>query len=156
MNFLSFSVAGLVVVLSHISILGFLNESWKGGFTEWLILALVLVAGTESTNILIKYFGYVKDARKQPSEVEVLIVPSPVTVNKGATLQFLSVVKNTDNSAVDWSVLQSTGGTINTDGLYTASQQGGTYQVMAKSKADPTKFFIASINRPIRKNLARQ
>ena len=148
MNFLSFIVAGLVVSLSQISILGFLGSSWsswKGGFADWLVSALVLGAGTESTNILMKYFGYVKDARKQPPEVEILVAPSPVAVDKGSTLQFLSIVKNTENSAVDWSVIQGNGGTITDQGLYTAPQQTGEYKIMAKSKADPTKVFIASI-----------
>lgn len=145
MNLLSFIVAGLVVGLSPISILEFVHQPWKGGFTDWLISALVVGAGTESTNILMKYFGYVKDARKPPPEVEIVILPSPAATRQGSTIQFSSVVKNTTNPNVNWSVIHGAGGTITAGGLYTAPAHAGTYQVMATSQADLTKFVIANV-----------
>jgi len=102
--------------------------------------------GTEAVNTVLKFMGYVKDAQKP--DVEISIVPNTVTVAKGQTLQFRAEVKHSANKLVEWKVLHGNGGTIDSSGLYTAPGNGGTFQVMAISKADPTKQAVATVTVP--------
>ncbi|HWY53044.1 MAG TPA: hypothetical protein VNZ03_01185 [Terriglobales bacterium] len=80
------------------------------------------------------------------SAVQVTVMPSPVTVRTGATLQFTSAVTGTTNTNVNWAVNSvlggsSTLGTISAAGLYLApasvpSQNPVT--ISATSVSDPT------------------
>src|SRR5437764_810785 len=60
-----------------------------------------------------------------PPPVSVTIMPASATVSPGTTRQFIATVTGTTNTAVTWQVNGTTGGnttigTINTNGLYTA------------------------------------
>lgn len=64
--------------------------------------------------------------------ISVAVTPSSVTVLRDATQAFAA------NTAVTWSVEESSGGTINGAGLYTPPPNGaGTFHVIATSKANP-------------------
>jgi Bacterial Ig-like domain (group 2) len=82
---------------------------------------------------------------KKAEEISVTIKPSKVRLKAGATQQFISRVNGTDNQAVTWRVLEKSGGTVTTTGLYTAPDTDGTYHVRATSVADPTKSAQASV-----------
>jgi chitinase len=63
-----------------------------------------------------------------------------------ATQQFTSVVNGAVNPQVSWSIREGTaGGTITSDGLYTAPEMPGTYHVVCTSVADPTKSAVAIV-----------
>lgn len=142
---LSFLLGLLVAWVSEIKILSAVNEKWGGDWGDIFVTALVIGAGTEGLNTLTKYFNYMKDSRK-PSPIQVSIIPSQVAVRTNATVQFLASVAHTRNTAVTWSVPQSEGGTIDPEsGLYTAPSKAGTYQVLAISRADPTKSASAVV-----------
>jgi hypothetical protein len=116
-----------------------------GKWPDQLVSSLVLGAGTEGVNTLIKYFGYVKDARKQALDVIVTILPPSPTVKHAQTFHFTARVEN-GTSEVIWSVLQSDGGTINqATGEYAAPAVAGTYQISCVSKSDPTRPSFATV-----------
>jgi hypothetical protein len=72
-----------------------------------------------------------------PSLISVKITPNPVTVLRDATQAFTAKVSGTTNTAVTWSVEESSGGTIDSGGLYTPPQNGaGTFHVIATSQAN--------------------
>lgn len=102
MAVLAFVMGVATVGITKISLLGFVEPTWKGGTGDLLVSALVLGAGTEGLNTLTKYLCYVKEGRKASlaPAVEVSIIPSSATVKVGGTFQFRSVVKNTPNMAV--------------------------------------------------------
>jgi hypothetical protein len=79
---------------------------------------------------------------EQCEEIAVAIDPPSATVTSGSTRQFTATVTGTDNQAVTWS---ATGGTITSDGLYTAGQTLGEFTVTATSVADPTKSGTATV-----------
>lgn len=86
-----------------------------------------------------------------PPDVTVTLSSSSLTLQTGTTHQFSAIVEGTSNTAVSWSVNKTTGGntsvgTINSDGLYTAPSQTGTYTVTATSQADTTKSASAQVN----------
>src|ERR1700749_3543237 len=56
--------------------------------------------------------------------VSVTVTPNPVTVFRDATQTFTAKVSGTTNTAVTWSVEESSGGTIDSGGLYTPPQNG--------------------------------
>src|SRR5205085_2323652 len=55
-----------------------------------------------------------------PPPVAVTIAPETITVDHDATQQFTASVTGATNTAVSWSVTESTGGTVDSSGLYTA------------------------------------
>jgi len=73
-----------------------------------------------------------------PSIITVTVTPNPATVLRDATQTFTAKVTGTTNTAVTWSVEESSGGTIDSAGLYTPPQNGaGTFHVIATSQANP-------------------
>jgi hypothetical protein len=79
----------------------------------------------------------------------VMVSPNPATVFLGAMQSFTATVTAT-NMAVTWSVQEgAAGGSIDSQGNYTASQVVGTYHVIATSVADPTKSGSATITVPL-------
>jgi hypothetical protein len=82
--------------------------------------------------------------------------PPPVTISisgssnilaAGASRTFTATVNNASNVAVTWSVVESGGGSITMDGVYTAPAVPGTYTVRATSQADATA--TASVQIPV-------
>ena len=88
-----------------------------------------------------------------PAEITVTVAPSAVIVVLGAQQPFAAAVSNSANTAVTWSVNHIPGGnttvgTINSEGMYTAPAilpTAATVAVLATSVADATKSASASI-----------
>ena len=70
--------------------------------------------------------------------------PKTVTVAASATHQFQATVTGTSNTAVTWTVMEASGGSVNASGLYTAPGTPGTYHVVATSQADSSKSDTAT------------
>ena len=70
------------------------------------------------------------------------ISPVSAALLTGATQQFTATVTGSTNTAVTWS---ATGGTVSSNGLYTAPATAGTYSVTATSQADTTKSASATV-----------
>ncbi len=77
--------------------------------------------------------------------ISVTINPSSATIAAAGTQQFTVTVTGTINKAVDWTVQESSGGTTDAAGLYTAPNATGTFHVVATSRADPTKSATATV-----------
>jgi hypothetical protein len=82
--------------------------------------------------------------------VAVSVAPASATIAANATQQFTATVTGTSNTSVTWSVDAVSGGnssvgTINGSGLYTAPSQAGTHTVTATSVADATKSASAPV-----------
>ena len=85
-----------------------------------------------------------------PSLISVTVTPNSVTVLRDATQAFTAKVTGTTNTAVTWSVEESSGGTIDSAGLYTPPQNGaGTFYVMATSQANPAASGAAAVTVPM-------
>ncbi|WP_420067694.1 hypothetical protein [Stigmatella aurantiaca] len=80
-----------------------------------------------------------------PTPVSVRLTPIAPTVPAGTTLLFSVSVTGTSNTAVNWSVTEAGGGTIDATGRYTAPATEGTYHVVATSAADPSKSDTATV-----------
>jgi hypothetical protein len=80
-------------------------------------------------------------------QVSVAVTPSFATVVSGSTQTFAALVTGTKNAAVTWSVQESSGGTINSAGVYMAPQNSsGTFHVVATSQANPAVTGIAAVS----------
>jgi hypothetical protein len=147
MGLFSFLIGLVVTLAAKISVLKYIDPNLAASTGDTLLTALLIGSGTEGTNTLLKYLGYVKDARKPDAAVELTISPTTQTVPRGASFQFLATVKNSDNAEVTWKVSDPHGGTIiSSTGLYTApSTAGGPFQILATSVADPTKSAMAAV-----------
>ena len=135
---------GIVIVgLTHIRLLALLNPNLTR-VGDFIVSALVVGSGTEAVNTLLKFLGYVKDAQKPASAVDVSIIPSTVTIKPETSLQFTAIVANS-TVGVEWKVPYGAGGTITSNGLYTAPALSGSYQVIAFSVADRSKSAVATV-----------
>ena len=80
-----------------------------------------------------------------------LYVSATSTASTTPTQQFTASVQNSvSNMAVTWSILEPNGGSITSDGLYTApligtSTASSTYHVLATSVADTTKVSTSTV-----------
>ena len=80
------------------------------------------------------------------SSVSVLVSPSAVTLSPTHTQLFTAQVDGSTNTAVAWSVRESTGGSITAAGVYTAPAAAGTFHVVATAAADPTVKATAVVS----------
>ncbi len=109
-----------------------------------IILAIALVA-------TIGCSGGNRWVPTQQINTSVVVTPSAITVDQGATTKFQAQVLGQSNQAVTWSVAGSPeAGTIDSTGVYTAptSDYGGPIQVSAVSQAAPLAIGTASVNVP--------
>jgi Bacterial Ig domain len=74
------------------------------------------------------------------SGVAITVSPTATGLWTGAAQQFTAAVNGSTNTGVTW---KTTGGSINSSGLYTAPQSVGTYTVTATSVADTSKSASA-------------
>jgi hypothetical protein len=82
--------------------------------------------------------------------ISVTVTPNSVTVLRDGTQAFTAKVTGTTNTAVTWSVQESSGGTIDNAGLYTPPQNGaGTFYVIATSQANPAASGAAAVTVPM-------
>ena len=122
-----------------------LEADWQHGWVDFYMTALLIGSGTEGLNTLQKYFGYVKDQKKN-SPVTITITPKSVKVVPLESVQFSALVTHTDNQSVLWMVPQSNGGEVDpVTGSYRAPDQAGEFKIVASSRADPTKFATATV-----------
>ena len=85
-----------------------------------------------------------------PTTVIVMVQPPSATVPLGGGQTFTAMVTGTSIMAVEWTIREgAAGGTIDSQGNYTAPQVAGTYHVVATSAADPTISGTAIITVPL-------
>ena len=89
-----------------------------------------------------------------PASVEISISPTTASVMVDGTKQFTATVSNTTNTAVNWSVNNTSGGnsmlgTVSSTGLYTGPDlvpSSSSVTVTATSQADTTKSASATVS----------
>ena len=80
------------------------------------------------------------------SMVSISISPESATVETGGSQTFSATVTGSTNNKVTWSVQEgASGGTITSEGFYTAPLKLGNYHIVATSQADPNKSATATI-----------
>jgi uncharacterized Tic20 family protein len=147
----SFCIAFLICLIGEINILDWLPKTdgkaiSRLDFFGYIITAFVLSSGTESVNIAQKYFGYIKEGKKNKTDVTVKIDPEKPSIDKGLTILFAATIENSENIKVDWKVVEgNSGGSIDVNGLYTAPNNPGTYHVRVYSQADTHKFATTTV-----------
>ncbi|RYZ41751.1 MAG: chitinase [Myxococcaceae bacterium] len=88
----------------------------------------------------------VERAQAPPEEVRVTVSPTNAFLSPGETFHFTATVTGSTDAGVTWSVEPGdSGGTVSDTGLYTAPDAPGTYRVIARSKADPSRNAVATV-----------
>jgi outer membrane protein assembly factor BamB len=79
-------------------------------------------------------------------QVTISVEPSSASLVFGDSLPFSVTVGNAVDRAVEWSVSEGdAGGSVSAAGVYTAPQTAGTFHVVARSHADPSKSVMATL-----------
>jgi hypothetical protein len=99
------------------------------------LLALAACSGTSPT----------AQPLVDPGVVTVALSPTVAQVGPSEALPFVATVSGTSNPAVRWHVVESGGGTIDSNGLYQSPAQPGTFHVAATSVADGSKTATAAV-----------
>lgn len=79
------------------------------------------------------------------AEVVVAVDPGEVQIAPGGSVAFAATVTGAADTAVTWSVQETTGGTIDASGRYVAPQAEGSYHVVARSVVDPAAAATATV-----------
>jgi hypothetical protein len=79
------------------------------------------------------------------TSVVVAVSPSAVQVAPAEAVAFAATVTGTAVTAVNWSVLEPAGGTVDGTGRYVAPGAAGVFHVKASSAADPTASATAVV-----------
>jgi len=87
-------------------------------------------------------------AQPPPPIVSIVISPSLVSVDQGASFGFNATVTGTSNHSVTWSVQEGVNGGSIDAGTYLAPFSVGTFHVVATSVADPSKQAAATVTVP--------
>lgn len=77
--------------------------------------------------------------------IRLFITPKTVHLRPGESFQFKGHVQG-GATELDWSVLETTGGTISDTGVYTAPMEPGTYHVVVKSVVNPKQKDTATVH----------
>lgn len=77
--------------------------------------------------------------------VTVDVQPREAQVETGGTVVFASAVTGALDTTVDWTVIETAGGTVDAGGAYRAPASTGQFHVVATSRADPTKSATATV-----------
>jgi DNA-binding beta-propeller fold protein YncE len=81
------------------------------------------------------------------STVRVQVSPASATIGPGETFQFNAIVTGTSNTAVSWTPLNASQGTISPTGLYTApAAPSAAVTLTATSAEDPTQQGTAQVS----------
>lgn len=81
-----------------------------------------------------------------PGTVAVQIIPETMAIGTGETFRFETSVTGSTDAAVVWTVQQGPlGGSVDAAGVYTAPDRPGSYDVIATSRADPSKSARATV-----------
>ena len=77
--------------------------------------------------------------------ISVAVTPETASVKVGAMQTFMASVTGTDKTQVSWSVDETGGGTVTSEGVYTAPTTAGTYHVRATSVQDKKISAVETI-----------
>lgn len=77
--------------------------------------------------------------------VALVVAPTAVSLRVNQTQGFTAIVTNTTDTGVNWSVQEGLlGGSVDSNGLYTAPASAGTFHVVATSQADSRRSASAT------------
>ena len=81
------------------------------------------------------------------NQVDISISPQNVTVESGEIVEFNSIVTGTENQEVIWEMKNySEAGVVSSGGIFIAPEKVGTYSIIARSKENPEKVALATVN----------
>ena len=86
--------------------------------------------------------------RVRRHRIKVTLTPTTAQMGAGASAHFEATVTGTrwwQTTAVNWSVQEGDGGTVDSKGNYTAPASAGTFHVVATSVADPSRSGSAAV-----------
>ncbi len=110
-----------------------------------VILCIALLIGVSMTVAC----GGENTSTSPLSRVAVSVSPDNWQMNQGGTQTFMATVTGTTNTAVTWRLEEgAVGGSITSQGVYTAPMKAGTFHIIATSHADTSKSALAVVTLP--------
>ncbi|MBS2022680.1 MAG: Ig-like domain-containing protein [Deltaproteobacteria bacterium] len=113
-------------------------------------------AGTSTGSFTVTAASTRNPARKATAAITVTTAPPPavtvsptaVAIDQGGSQQFTATVANVTDTSVTWSIDPATGGSITSDGLFTAGTVAQDVNIIATSVEDPSASgtAVATIN----------
>ncbi|MDQ2085356.1 hypothetical protein RBH29_02745 [Herbivorax sp. ANBcel31] len=110
----------------------------KGTF----VIGIKLLSNTESSSIKVRWRAY-KDLNDNSIDYsddhnnEFFIRPDTMTLSPRESGHFKVICDNNSNISFNWSIVEAEGGTIDSNGFYTAPSKEGVYEINAESSSDP-------------------
>ena len=106
--------------------------------TGQFVIGIRLLDNTTTNKVKIHWTAIkVKELEDETHNRRIYIQPSMVELSVMQTCYFTATFENINDKGVVWSVNGSNSGTINSNGMYTAPNTAGIYEVVAQSEAYP-------------------
>jgi hypothetical protein len=106
--------------------------------TPWLYIAMLVgLASCEASQV---------GGEDAGQGLRVTVSPDPALVETQGTIAFAAAVTGSALTAVTWSVMESSGGSVDAAGIYTAPGSLGTFHVVATSVAQPSASDSAVVD----------
>ncbi len=115
-----------------------------------LKIGVKLLSSTNLTAIDVRWWAYLVDETEAGTEayhdnIRVLITPDTAQVAPLEQVRFQASIEGLLNQEVNWSVESNSGGTIDSNGLYTAPSKEGVYAIIAQSVKYEQKKEVAYV-----------
>ncbi len=115
-----------------------LNYEERGTF----VVGLKLLETTTALYLKIKWHAFRTPAALGASEARrdgcLFVKPDTISVAPRETAYFKAIFYNTEETPCNWSVAEENGGTVEPNGIYTAPNKEGVYEVRVQSIPDPS------------------
>jgi hypothetical protein len=103
-------------------------------------IGVKLKNSTKQNIIRIRWWAYKKQSDSdRTGRINVVIEPETSKVKRGESIRLSAEVTGTTFKQVTWEITEKSGGTIDNEGLYTAPDKPGVFEIQAVSSYDPTK-----------------
>jgi hypothetical protein len=154
----SVAVVGAASIRFHAKVTGLAQTDVDWSVQEGIAGGTVSASGLYTTPEVAGTYHVVATSRADHSRlavarvsmtdpVAVTISPTAAGIAAGHTIAFNAGVTGSGDTSVDWSVQEgAVGGSVTADGVYTAPAAAGTFHVVARSQADPTKQAVATVS----------
>lgn len=120
------------------------HGTYRAPSAEGTYHVVAAIPGAEGGTVVAEV--HVSKAPPVERSVEVSVAPGSATIEAGDHLPLTATVTGSGVTAVSWTVVEGTaGGSVSAAGVYTAPQSAGTFHVVARSVADPSRSAQSAV-----------
>jgi hypothetical protein len=125
-----------------LSLVGVSGHVWG----DRLVSALVLSAGSEGANSVLKVLEAFKQSRQAVADGVAVVVATPeVTAKANSQIRLRATITNSANQDIEWTFVENARVAVASDGTMTVPATPGVFHVIAASEANRAKTAVVKL-----------